>query len=122
MVKSKTYRRWGMSEDTYPSCITALPRVKVGFPGVNGWLSQGPDSQVVFFEIKAGSVVPPHSHGEQFGIVIEGEMSLTIGGMTKVYAKGDSYHIPNEVEHQAETKTYVRVMDFFADVDRYSTD
>jgi len=111
-----------MVDNSYPNCITVLPKVKVGFSGVKGWLSQGTDSQIVFFEIEAGGVVPPHSHGEQFGIVIEGEMTLTIGEITKTYKKGDSYHIPDGVVHQAESNTFVRVMDFFAEVDRYSTE
>ncbi len=111
-----------MTDDTFPGCIKELPKIKVGFPGVKGWLSQGTDSQVVFFEIEAGGVVSPHSHGEQYGVVIDGEIELTIGGVAKTYKKGDSYHIPNKVLHSAEFKEFTRVMDFFAEVDRYSTE
>ncbi len=32
---------------------------------------------------------------------------------------GDSYHIPAGVIHAAEIKTFVRIMDFFAEHDRY---
>ena len=108
-----------MTDNSFPDCIKNLPRIKVGFPGVKGWLSQGEDSQVVFFEIEAGGSVAPHDHGAQWGIVIEGELQLTIGGETKVYSKGDSYHIPAGAVHAAEIKIFTRVMDFFAEHDRY---
>ncbi|MDF1541054.1 MAG: cupin domain-containing protein [Candidatus Thorarchaeota archaeon] len=111
-----------MVDGSFPECIKALPKVKVGFSGVSGWLSQGSDSQVVFFEINAGGVVSPHSHGEQYGVVIDGEIELTIGGVTRLYKKGDSYHIPDSVVHSAEIRKFTRVMDFFVDVDRYSTE
>jgi quercetin dioxygenase-like cupin family protein len=63
--------------------------------------------------------VAPHRHGEQWGIVVEGEMDLTIGGVRKRYRTGDSYHIPGNVEHAATFVTRVRVIDVFADADRY---
>lgn len=111
-----------MTDIGYPDCIKSLSRVKIDLPGVTGWLCQGKNEQIVFFEIEAGKVVPPHSHGEQYGFVIDGEMELSIGGKTKVYKKGDSYHIPSGVEHQATFKTFVRAMDFFTDVDRYQVE
>lgn len=110
-----------MKSAPYPECIKNLPRAKVAFPGVQGWVSQGKDSQVVFFEIEAGGVVSPHAHCEQFGFVLEGEMALTMNGTTKVYKKGDSYHIPKGLVHKAEFRTFVRAVDFFADPTRYET-
>ena len=111
-----------MTSAPYPDCIKRLPSVKVPFRGVKGWVSRGEDSQVVFFEIEAGGVVSPHTHCEQFGFVLEGEMALTVDGKTKVYKKGDSYHIPEGVVHQAEFRTFVRAVDFFADPNRYQTE
>jgi quercetin dioxygenase-like cupin family protein len=46
-------------------------------------------------------------------------MELTIGGVTRRYRPGDSYHIPADVEHGATFLTQVRVIDVFADVNRY---
>jgi quercetin dioxygenase-like cupin family protein len=60
-----------------------------------------------------------HTHGEQWGIVVEGEMELTIGGQTRRCGPGDSYHIPAGVEHGAKFLTHFRAIDVFADVDRY---
>ena len=108
-----------MSISPYPEFITGLPQVEIPVPGVRGWLSQAKDHQVVFFEIEPIGEIPPHSHGEQWGIVVEGEMDLTIGGETRRYRPGDSYHIPPGVEHGATFLTRFRAIDVFADADRY---
>lgn len=108
-----------MKNDSFPSLITGLPEADIPFPGVRGWISQAEDHQVVFMDIEPIGEVAPHSHGEQWGIVVEGEMELTIGSETKIYKPGDSYHIPEGVVHSAKFLTHFRVIDFFADKNRY---
>lgn len=103
----------------YPDMIQALPEIDVPFGGVRGRLLQAADKQVVFFEIDPIGEVPIHTHGDQWGVVIEGEMDLTIGGETHTYGPGDTYFIPGGVEHGATFRTLVRVIDVFADKDRY---
>ncbi len=103
----------------YPDSLTSLPLADIPLEGVVGRLSQAADHQVVFFEIEPVGEIPPHSHGEQWGIVVEGEMELTIGDETRTYGPGDSYHIPAGVVHSATFNTRVRAIDFFADRDRY---
>ena len=106
-------------EDIYPEIITALPQADIPFKGVRGWLSQGEDHQIVFFDLEPIGKVTEHKHGAQWGIVIEGEMDLTIGGITKTYKRGDSYFIPEGVPHSAVFKKRTLALDFFADKDRY---
>ncbi|MFW9908371.1 MAG: cupin domain-containing protein [Candidatus Thorarchaeota archaeon] len=106
----------------YPDYIRSLAKAIISFPGVQGWVAQGEEFQLVFFEIEAGGEVSPHSHGEQYGYVFEGEMVLTIGEETRTYRAGDSYHIPEGVIHSAKFNTFVRVMDFFLEADRYKTE
>ena len=108
-----------MATASYADCITKLPRVDLPLDGVRGWLSQAADHQVVFFDIDPIGSIPPHSHGEQWGILVEGELELTIDGQTKRYGPGDSYHIPAGAVHGAKFLSHVRVIDVFADVDRY---
>ena len=107
--------------DFYPGIVTNLPEADIPFDGVTGWLSQGSDHQVVFFEIEAIGEVAPHSHGAQWGTVFKGEMDLTIGGTTNTYRKGDSYFIPAGVEHSAVFREKTWLMDFFEDKERYRT-
>jgi quercetin dioxygenase-like cupin family protein len=111
-----------MADEPFPESITKLPKVKLALPGVRGWLGQGESFQIVFFEIEAGASVPPHSHGAQFGFVIDGEILLTIDDETRQYQRGDNYYIPAGAVHSAEFLTPVRVMDFFADKDRYEAE
>ena len=105
--------------DIYPDIILNLPEADIPFKGVSGWLSQSEDHQIVFFDIEPIGKVAEHSHGAQWGMVIDGEMDLTIGGSTKTYKKGDHYFIPEGVIHSAVFNVRTRVMDFFADAQRY---
>jgi len=108
-----------MTKEFYPKMITDLPEADIPFRGVKGWLFQGIERQAVFFDIEPIGEVSEHSHGEQWGFVIEGEMELTISGVKKVYRKGDHYHIPAGAPHSAVFKTQAKVVDVFADVNRY---
>jgi quercetin dioxygenase-like cupin family protein len=108
-----------MSTNAYPEMITRLAQANIPLDGVRGWISQAVDHQVVFFDIDPIGVVPPHSHGEQWGIVVEGEMELTIGDETRRYGPGDSYHIPAGVPHGAKFLSHFRAIDVFADANRY---
>ena len=106
-------------EKIYADFITALPEADISFEGVRGWLSQAGDHQVVFLEIDAIGEVAEHKHGAQWGIVVEGEMELSIGGVSKIYRKGDSYYVPAGVLHSAVFKKKTWAIDVFADRDRY---
>ena len=69
-------------------------------------------------DLEPGAVVPMHSHPhEQCGVVIWGEMDLTIAGETRHLKAGDCYIIPGDVEHSATAgDAPVRVVDVFAPV------
>jgi quercetin dioxygenase-like cupin family protein len=108
-----------MSEDEYPEIIRRLPEADIPFKGVRGWILQGVKHQVVFMDIEPIGEVAEHTHGEQWGVAIDGEMDLTIGGETRLIKKGDSYHIPAGVPHSAIFRTRFKALDFFADRDRY---
>ena len=86
----------------YPEFIKSLPKADTPMAGVTAHLLAAPTGQVVFFELPAGASVPPHSHGAQWGIVVSGEVELTIGGETKRYKPGDSYFIGDGVEHSGQ--------------------
>jgi len=106
-------------ESPYPEMIRNLPEVEIPLPGIRGRLLQGERRQAVFFEIEEGTQIPPHSHCAQWGIMVEGRISLTIGGRTRVYEKGDRYFIPDGVVHSATFPTKAHVIDVFEDPARY---
>ncbi len=105
----------------FPKMITDLPRADIPFKGVKGWIHQGENQQIVFMDIDPIGEVSEHTHGDQFGVVLDGEMTLTIGGESKLYKKGDSYVIPAGVPHSAVFHSQVKVIDFFNEKERYKT-
>lgn len=106
----------------YPEFITALPGIQVPFPEdvVQTSVVKSRDGLVAFFTFLKDTELPAHSHGAQWGIVVEGEIEFTIGGKTGIYRAGDSYSIAAGVEHGATIKAGTRVIDVFEEADRYA--
>lgn len=105
----------------YPDFIQAFPALDVPFPDdvVRTRVIRSDSGLVVFFDFLKDVVLPPHSHKGQWGTVIEGEIELTIGGVTRVYRPGESYDIASGVEHGARVKAGTKVIDAFEEPDRY---
>lgn len=108
-----------MSSSEFPPFVKSLPEADLPFDGLRGWLLVSESGLVMFNESDIEVDVPEHSHGEQWGIVIDGEIELTIGGMNRTYIKGDTYFIQSGVLHKATLHPGFRAVDYFADKDRY---
>lgn len=105
---------------SFPKVITDLPEANIPFKGLRGWIAQGSDHQIVFFEIESSREVSEHSHTyAQWGIVVEGKMELTISGKTQICKKGDDYSIPPQAKHSAKFLAKSRVIDFFGEQTRF---
>ena len=106
----------------YAGVITDFPEADVQFEGVRAWILQGETHQLVFFQMEANARVPEHSHDyAQWGMVIEGEMELTIEGRTRNCRKGDEYLISARAKHKASFLAKSRVVDLFSEITRYRT-
>jgi len=105
----------------FPDFIEAFPGIDVPFPEdvVQTAVVQSDAGLVAFFSFLKDMELPVHSHGAQWGTVVEGEIEFTIGRETKTYRAGDSYSIPAGVEHGALIKSGTRVIDVFEEADRY---
>lgn len=105
----------------YPDFINAFPKLDVPFPEdvVQTTVIRSDSGLVAFFTFLKDMELPLHSHGAQWGTVVEGEIVFTIGGETKMYRAGDSYSIPASVKHGALIKAGTRVIDVFEEADRY---
>jgi len=75
----------------FPELFERMPEVDAAFHGIRMRLLRGPTASAIFVEARTAAIVPDHSHGAQWGIVVDGEMELTIGGTTRTYRKGDEY-------------------------------
>ena len=107
-----------MSKEFYPEFIRNLPEADLPIDKVVGYLFQGYQGQICFFDFEPGIDVPAHSHGNQWGVVLDGEFSITIGEETRTLRKGDSYYIPAGNVHSARFDQACKVLDFFEDFDR----
>ena len=70
-------------------------------------------------EMKAGSVVPPHSHPEeQAGYVVSGTLEFTVADETTTVEPGGVFTIPSNVEHSVTVSgsTDAKVVDVFSPV------
>lgn len=106
----------------FPEFIKAFPGIDVPFSEdvVQTAAVQSDAGLVAFFSFLKDMELPVHSHGAQWGTVVEGEIEFNIGGETKVYRAGDSYSIPAGVEHGALIKSGTRVIDVFEEANRYA--
>ena len=107
--------------DLLPPEILKLPKIEVRVDGVAGFSLHDDEKQVVFFVFEEGVSFPDHSHCDQRGIVISGEMTMEIDGQTNLYQPGDSYEVPEGVVHRANFSTRTILVDMSDAPNRYTT-
>jgi mannose-6-phosphate isomerase-like protein (cupin superfamily) len=112
-------RGYVMKSSEFPTFVRNLPEADLPFAGLRGWLLQSESGQVLFSESDVELSVPEHSHGDQWGVVIGGNITLTIVDQTLMLGRGDTYFIPAGTPHRAHIQPGFRAIDYFADRDRY---
>lgn len=76
-------------------------RAKEMFPGVSVHAFSGERMTVALVDLGPGAIVPAHEHPhEQLGMLIEGELTFTVGGQTRVLRTGSCWRIPGGVRHE----------------------
>jgi quercetin dioxygenase-like cupin family protein len=71
------------------------------FPGVKIHTTAGEKIMLSVVEFEPQAVVEMHSHPhEQMGLLLEGELTFTIAGETRVVKAGQMWSIPGGVEHR----------------------
>ena len=85
------------------------------FPGVNIFTTAGQQMMISLVEFEPGAVVPPHAHPhEQMGMLLEGDLTFTIGGETRTLQPGEMWRIPGGVVHSAVAgNRAVKALDVF---------
>jgi quercetin dioxygenase-like cupin family protein len=72
------------------------------FPGVGIETMAGERMMLSLVTFEPKAVVEPHSHPhEQMGMLLEGELTFTIGGETRTLRPGEMWRIPGGVVHSA---------------------
>jgi quercetin dioxygenase-like cupin family protein len=102
----------------FPAFITALPRPDSPL-AINARIVPSDHVLTMFYEVDEELIVPEHVHGAQWGVVLDGSMEMTIGSVSSVYRRGDTYYVPPGVTHQTVIHPGFRAIDVFADAHRY---
>ena len=109
-----------MSEEYFfPEIIKKLPKADIGVEGVDAYLFQGENQQILFMSFKKDVEIPEHSHEAQWGVILDGEIELTIKGEKYTLRKGDTYFIPKGVKHSAKIKGGYKDVTLFNQKNRY---
>jgi quercetin dioxygenase-like cupin family protein len=70
------------------------------FPGVEIQTTAGTNLMLSVVRLEPESVVLEHAHPhEQMGILLEGRLEFTVGGITRLLGPGDKWRIPGGVVH-----------------------
>jgi len=85
----------------FPEPILNLPEAEIPLNGVKAYLSQGKNYQIIFMEFKKDVVIPEHSHGSQWEIILEGKVDYWEEGIKYSYKKGDRFFIQKGKKHSA---------------------
>ena len=108
-----------MSDEFYPELIRGMPVADINWPGLRGWLLGNENRLAVFLECDQPTEVGEHSHGAQFGVVLDGTLEITIAGTLHSLKAGDTYYIPAGALHSAKLSAGFRAIDVFEEADRY---
>lgn len=95
-----------------------LVEAKEIVPGFTARMVHSENMTLAYWDIKAGSVLPEHSHPhEQVAAqVISGEFELTLEGETKLMKAGDIAVIPSNAIHSGRAITDCQLLDVFSPV------
>jgi quercetin dioxygenase-like cupin family protein len=81
---------------TQGDCVRQAP-----FPGVEVFAMLGDHLMLSIVELQPGAIIEEHSHHhEQLGMLLSGEGTYTIGGLTRHVRPGDLWRIPGNVAHK----------------------
>jgi quercetin dioxygenase-like cupin family protein len=107
--------------DVFPEAIKNLPEADIPVPGLEAYLSQGPDHQVIFMAFREDVEIPQHAHEAQWSVVLEGRVDLEIEGIRRTYGKGDRIFVPAGARHAARIYAGYADITVFDQMDRYKT-
>lgn len=106
-------------DSIFPEPIHHLPKADISLKGIQAFLSQSENHQIIFMEFSEDVDLPEHSHDSQWEIVLDGSVEVWIDGVYNSYKKGDSFYIPAGIKHYAKIKAGYASIAFFNEKQRY---
>ncbi|MEE8442626.1 MAG: cupin domain-containing protein [Dehalococcoidia bacterium] len=85
-------------------------------PGAQIRTMWGEKIMISLAELEPASQIPAHSHPhEQMGMVLEGAITIVVGGESRDLKAGEVFLVPSNVEHIVTTGNVpTRVLDIFS--------
>jgi len=84
------------------------------FPGVEIRTAAGSNLMLSVVHLQRDSVVLDHAHPhEQMGILLEGRLEFTVGGVTRLLGPGDIWRIPGGIVHRVRALEQSVALDVF---------
>jgi len=85
----------------WPEFVDQWPKAQLEFDGLSGQILHGEQAYVIFMSAERDVHVPEHRHGAQWGMVLAGEMELSMCGEVRTFRAGEAHYIPAGVDHTA---------------------
>lgn len=103
-----------MSRTHFPDLIRNLPEFEGPF---DAYQLNAQGCEVLFASYPAGTSIEPHTHPTRnVGVITEGELFLTVGGVESRYGPGDWYRIEADEEHSARFDVDTSEIEFWFSV------
>ncbi len=109
-----------MSE-IFPKPVLDLPKEDIPVDGLKAYIAQGEHFQILYMEFEKDAIIEEHSHESQWGVILEGQIDLSIDGKELVFRKGDRYFIPKGVKPSAKIYKGYADITYFNQKDRYKS-
>lgn len=104
-----------MDERGWPEFVNGLPRAVVPVPGLEARVVDDGEVQVALFTFSAAGTVPEHTHADKWGVVVSGQMELTVDDSTRTVSPGQTYFVPAGVAHGASVEAGSQIIEIFAE-------
>lgn len=110
------YRRGSLAAMPFPAAIRSLPYANLS--GADVFVHDNGSTQVLFMEVPADRPpvrVPTHEHGVEWGVVVEGEIEMTLGGDVEAHPAGSTHLIPAGQPHSFLFRPGTSSIHYFAE-------
>lgn len=100
----------------FPESVRRLPYARLA--GADVYVHDAGATQILFMEVprdRAEVVVPRHTHGVEWGIVVEGEIEMTLGETVESHPAGTVHLIPAGLPHSFRFRPGTSSVHYFAE-------
>ena len=100
----------------FPESVRRLPRGELA--GADVFVHDAGATQILFIEVPKGHpevVVAPHTHDVEWGIVVEGEIVMTLGDRVETHGPGATHLIPAGLVHSFRFRPGTSSLHYFVE-------